>query len=150
MTTLSESRNAIHITMPASLESIDEADSEVTGFLLRSGVSIDRFAVRIILREALLNAVLHGSGEDADKSVELTGHLDDRGMTLTIRDSGPGFAWRKAWGPTEPRLDGGRGLPLMRAYASEVRFNEMGNQVTLLRTYTPEVDMLTASAGGVE
>lgn len=144
---VSETDDELHLTMPAVLESIDAADELLVGFLVRRAIPIDCFAVRIVLREALLNAVIHGSGEMPEQEVELDVLLDVQGLRLSVRDHGAGFAWRRLWESPPAHLDSGRGLPLMRIYASEVQFNEAGNQVTLVRNYTLQEDPLPVPAG---
>lgn len=53
---------------------------------------------------------------------------------FVVRDDGPGFDTSAA--PAEsapPMLDVGRGMSLMRTFMDEVRFNETGNEVTLVK-----------------
>jgi serine/threonine-protein kinase RsbW len=135
----------IRIAMAATTSNIDEAEACLCS-LLGGDVAIDRFAVRILLREALLNAVIHGSGEDEGRVVHMEAELAQSGLILTVRDDGDGFAWQGRQEDVGILGDSGRGIPLMHIYASEVRFNEAGNEVTLYRNYEgiPE----TASAKG--
>lgn len=123
------------LRMSACLSNIDEADGRLRRFLEEAGADLDLFAVRILLREGLLNAVMHGSQEDPDLDVMLEACLDRHGLRLTIEDAGPGFCWEPALHQLDIMGDSGRGLPLMRMYASTVEFNERGNRVVLIRDF---------------
>ena len=124
------------VRMPATLDSIDEADAAISGRLERVVPPSDLFAARIILREAVLNAVTHGSGNDACKQVEVAVEFDKDGVTMKVRDEGAGFDWARATGDFDITGDGGRGLALMRIYSSDMTFNASGNCVVLRRDYT--------------
>jgi serine/threonine-protein kinase RsbW len=119
----------------ASLEGIDAADTAVMDYLSETGAVVDVFAFRILLREALLNAVMHGSGCDAGREVRLAVECDDTGVVLDVEDDGPGFDWQNRNVNLDILGDGGRGLALMHHFAAEVTFNECGNRVRLRRLY---------------
>jgi CheY-like chemotaxis protein/anti-sigma regulatory factor (Ser/Thr protein kinase) len=115
----------------------------------------------IALREALLNAMDHGNleldsalRERGDNSYHTLGlqrraidpfrsrrvHVTTRESrneaVFVIRDEGPGFDTTKLPDPTDPanlEKSSGRGLLLMRAFMSDVRYNDKGNEVTLTR-----------------
>ncbi len=125
----------LSIRMSATLEAIDRADETVSAFLEQSGAAVDLFAMRILLREAVLNAVTHGSGTDPSRTVELTVELDERSAVLTVRDSGPGFVWQARGTEFDITGDGGRGLALMQIYASEMTYSDKGNHVVLRRDH---------------
>lgn len=128
----------IHLTphgfdlhMAATLENIDRADHHLTRYLIIEHIPCDPFALRILLREALANAVIHGSGQIPLNMVTLALRVEGHQVAMKVSDSGPGFDWH------QPRLndgtleEGSRGLALMRIYADRVTFNEAGNEVTL-------------------
>ncbi|MEM9883166.1 MAG: ATP-binding protein [Planctomycetota bacterium] len=94
------------------------------------------FAIRLALDEALTNAVRHGNGSDPTKHVTVTYAADAERITITVEDQGPGFAPADLPDPTaEENLDRphGRGVMLMRAYMTEVTYNDRGNRVTLTK-----------------
>jgi anti-anti-sigma factor len=90
------------------------------------------FAVELLARECLSNAIIHGNGKDDDKSIVLRLNLGREWIHLEVRDQGPGFRWRRA---RQNKLNcsacSGRGLHLYQLYARRVQFNRLGNQVTL-------------------
>jgi serine/threonine-protein kinase RsbW len=139
----------IQISMAATLENIDEADARVCAFLTDAEAPIDLFAVRIIFHEAMMNAVIHGSGQDPNLTVFINLRLAGEGLSLTIRDQGPGFDWRNMHGDIDTAVDSGRGLPLMGIYAAQVEYNDIGNQVTLSVHFAPQAETQCASAGGI-
>jgi anti-sigma regulatory factor (Ser/Thr protein kinase) len=96
----------------------------------------DIFSVRLILLEAVSNAIRHGHGNDLSKQVEVRYLVRPVEVVLEVRDQGRGF---DPMAVPDPRLDenldklSGRGLFLMQLYASALSFNPQGNQVTLYR-----------------
>lgn len=113
------------------------------------------------LREALLNAMEHGNlqldsalRERDDNSYfdlakerrKLHPYCDRRVFVMAresldeavyvIRDEGPGFDTSSLPDPTDPanlEKSSGRGLLLMKAFMTDVRYNDRGNEVTLIR-----------------
>ena len=121
----------------------------------------DRLRIGTALEEALLNALYHGNlgvrselkEIDHDefyrqanerkvtepwmnRRIRVTAHITPEEMEISIRDEGSGFDPSKLPDPTDPEnLDRpcGRGVMLMRAFMDDVRYNETGNEVTLVR-----------------
>lgn len=120
-----------------------------------------RLRLGTALSEAISNAMIHGNLEIdsdvrakdvdayftsidtrrgqspyAEREVVLIARVEPGTLTFTIRDEGRGFAPDALPDPTHPenlmRLCG-RGILMMRAYADEVRWNERGNEVTLIK-----------------
>jgi anti-sigma regulatory factor (Ser/Thr protein kinase) len=121
----------------------------------------DRLRIGTAIEEALLNAYYHGSlevpsdlkeedfvGFNAladqraqqapyrDRTIGVAMDLTLQEADIAIRDQGPGFDPRTLPDPADPQnLDRlcGRGVMLMRAFMSDVRFNGAGNEVTLVK-----------------
>lgn len=94
------------------------------------------FAVRLALDEALVNAVKHGNKNDPHKAVQIDFRINDQALVIEIEDQGKGFAPDDLPDPTaEENLSrpNGRGVMLMRAYMTEVDFNDAGNRVILTK-----------------
>lgn len=117
--------------------------------------------VGTVLTEAVTNAMLHGNLEldsqlrekdDAaylklaetrrtespycDRRVEVVARVTSSEAVYTITDDGPGFDTSKMADPTDPSNLGkrsGRGLFLIHAFMDEVKFNEKGNQITMIK-----------------
>ncbi|MGD9853448.1 MAG: response regulator [Planctomycetaceae bacterium] len=121
----------------------------------------DRLRVGVALEEALLNASYHGNLEVgselreadhmeyyrlarertgiapyADRSIYVTAALNRSEVVYTIRDEGPGFDPDALPDPTDPvnlERPCGRGLLLMRTFMDEVRYNDCGNEVRMVK-----------------
>jgi len=117
-----------------------------------------RSTMELVLDEALANSIFHGNLEisseiktgDFDGFYELANQrqnedqfkkrkvmidyeYDQRRLKIIITDEGKGFDWRKwvAVTPVDHDLPHGRGIKIMRAFASDLQFNETGNQIIL-------------------
>jgi DNA-binding response OmpR family regulator len=84
------------------------------------------------LRE-LMAERLKGAG--AAKVVTVTSRLTRERFEITISDGGEGFDWRALPGVEAGNLlaYSGRGIFLTKIYFDEVRYNERGNEVTLVK-----------------
>lgn len=94
------------------------------------------FAVRLALDEALANAIRHGNQSDESKNVTVEFTVDDEEIRIAITDEGSGFHPDLIPDPTlDENLERpcGRGVMLMRAYMTEVYFNDSGNCVTMVK-----------------
>jgi len=91
-----------------------------------------RFAIELLARESLCNAIIHGNRQTADKRVSLEIRVGRTWVRLRVTDEGIGFDWqRKSSTPHDARATSGRGMALYALYAEHMRFNALGNQVTL-------------------
>jgi anti-sigma regulatory factor (Ser/Thr protein kinase) len=99
----------------------------------------DLVAVILATREAVLNAFRHGHRCDRDKTLRLRYLVTPDEALIEVEDEGFGFDTAAvpnaltAWEEQQPR---GRGLFLMRSYATWLCFNATGNRVTLCRRRT--------------
>jgi serine/threonine-protein kinase RsbW len=91
------------------------------------------FAIELALREALANAVLHGNREDSEKKVHVLCECDEgSGVSLVVRDEGPGFDPGAVPDPLAPENLGaehGRGILLMKQFMDEIHFEGGGTEV---------------------
>jgi serine/threonine-protein kinase RsbW len=93
------------------------------------------FAIRLALEEAITNAFEHGHEHLADSTVRVDFRVDARAVDVAVEDKGPGFNPNALPDPTAEEniaKPSGRGVMLMRAYMTEVRFNSSGNRVRLI------------------
>ena len=101
----------------------------------------DRVALILAAREAVLNAIQHGNSGNSAKSFRLRYLVTPGEALVEVEDEGFGFDpdcapdALVAWEEQQPR---GRGLFLMRSYASWICFNPVGNRVTLGRRRSDE------------
>ena len=93
----------------------------------------NNFDIELALREALVNAIVHGNQEDPRKRVNVKCRCaTDGAVSITIEDEGHGFEPDAVPDPTAPdtRLrTHGRGVYLMRTLMDEVDFEQGGSVV---------------------
>lgn len=95
------------------------------------------FAVRLALEESLSNAIRHGNQNDPSKHVTVEYAITPGEVRISIADEGEGFEPEALPDPRdEENLDRpcGRGVLLINAYMNEVRYNDKGNCITMIRT----------------
>jgi diguanylate cyclase (GGDEF)-like protein len=109
----------------------------VAAAMIRAGHSHrDVFGMRLALEEAVVNAAVHGNRNDPSKRVRLRWRVDATRALSEVEDDGAGFDPRSLPDPLAPEnleRPHGRGVLLMRAYMSWVRYNARGNRVSLCR-----------------
>jgi serine/threonine-protein kinase RsbW len=124
----------LRITLPATLEAIEELFVE---FRRRSRMLMGRtncFAAELLVREALTNAVVHGCHADPGKQVHCALRLRGSRLFIAVADQGEGFDWRAARDHrASVPASSGRGMEILHRYASRVRFNDKGNVVTMIK-----------------
>ena len=96
--------------------------------------------VGLAVREAVINAIVHGNGQDSSRKVEvLIETRQGEGIRAQVRDQGNGFDPESAPDPTEVENilnASGRGLLLIRAFVDDVDFKfkkGRGMEVTLVK-----------------
>lgn len=134
---LGERAVEISLRVPTDLEVVEEAVDLLARHCLASGLPphTARFNFRVVLAEALANAIIYGNRMDPEKSVDVRVVVSRSGLTVHVCDQGDGFDPSGVPDPTEPdRLerDDGRGLFLIRNLVDEVRFNERGNTICMV------------------
>ena len=125
-------------TFPAIPEAAERALQDVLEALGECGCDCgDPDEIRLALREALNNAVRHGSRLNPRKRVQLRYRCEPRqGLWLMVRDEGPGFDPRRIPDPTRPEnLErfSGRGLYMIRQLMDEVEFRDGGREIHMRR-----------------
>ncbi|MEM6503964.1 MAG: ATP-binding protein [Planctomycetota bacterium] len=123
-------------TIPSINAEAAQVMQEILDATEEYGYKREGFAVRLALDEALVNAVKHGNKNDPGKTVQVECSIDDNRIVIQIEDQGPGFVPDELPDPTAEENLGrpnGRGVMLMRAYMTEVDFNDRGNRVILTK-----------------
>ena len=121
--------------MYGSLASVDHICADISAWMMDLNLSEHIFSLEILAREALNNAVIHGSQMDSDRKIYAELLCDEQVLKLKVRDDGPGFNWQAILQReiVDDHKESGRGLKLYQYYADPVEFNESGNQVILTR-----------------
>jgi serine/threonine-protein kinase RsbW len=127
--------------LPTRIEAIREPECEVITLLCRLGYDEDlRFAIRLALEEALVNAMKHGNRMDPSRSVRLKYRASPECVEIRVRDEGPGFDPCVVPDPTVDenlRRPCGRGIMLMRSYMDRVSYSCGGNEVHMVKYRKP-------------
>jgi len=125
------------LTIASRVSEAEQVHQALMPDVAAQGYSADaQFAIRLALDEALANAIWHGNGRDEAKKVVIEYEVNDQSVAVTVRDQGPGFNPNGVPDPTRDenlQKPHGRGIMLMRAYMSDVRFSDDGNCVTLVK-----------------
>jgi anti-sigma regulatory factor (Ser/Thr protein kinase) len=122
--------------LPAAREAVDQFCGELRIGLLAELPPSERFALELLLREALMNAVVHGARDERSAKIACEVRPVAGGMKIRVADGGGGFDWRACRdGVPTPLGERGHGLPILHRYASQVRFSKNGNQVELTRMF---------------
>jgi CHASE2 domain-containing sensor protein/anti-sigma regulatory factor (Ser/Thr protein kinase) len=105
--------------------------------------SPDCFAVELLLEEAFSNAWKHGCRKDDRRKIRILTHVTPDVFEAFVRDDGTGFRVPRDLSPSAGEednqfRDSGRGLGLLRSYASQVAFNQSGNTVFFRKDKTPD------------
>ncbi len=93
-----------------------------------------RFRLRVILSEALANAIICGNKEDCSKRVDVVARSEVNHVELEVTDHGCGFdpaSIPEPVGSDDLENACGRGLFLIRNLADQVRFNDRGNTICM-------------------
>jgi serine/threonine-protein kinase RsbW len=127
--------------LPTRLEAIRAPAREVAACLRELGYNEDdRFAVRLALEEALVNAMKHGNRMDATRQVRLAYRVSPQQVEIRVTDEGIGFT--PEWVP-DPTIDEnlrrpcGRGIMLMRSYMDKVSYSCAGREVYMIKRRRP-------------
>jgi serine/threonine-protein kinase RsbW len=129
----------VSYTLDSSLQSVNMA--EETAQLIAAKVGFDEdncLKISMAVREAAVNAVLHGNAYDAKKKMTVAFENTAETLVITVTDEGRGLDASKVPDPTTPGnllTQSGRGIFLMRSFMDEVRIRLLapGTEVTMVK-----------------
>lgn len=129
-------------TLDSSLESVNKVEQAAEQIAQKAGLEEDTvFQITMAVREAAVNAVMHGNAYDVQKKI--TASFENTGTALVIRitDQGKGLDISTLTDPRAPEnlLSGsGRGIFLIRSFMDEVHFKQLhpGTELTLIKNFT--------------
>lgn len=109
-------------------------------FTLHRTLNRRRHKVELALREALANAIVHGSRRDATRKVKVSVKGEPSGVLITVSDQGRGFDYRHAPDPLTARhlhSNHGRGLFMIQRMMDEVHFARGGREIRMWKAERP-------------
>jgi serine/threonine-protein kinase RsbW len=136
---LAMTEHRLSYTLDSTLETVDNAEQTASRMAIESGFD-DEEVMRIAMavREAAVNAVLHGNAYDPDKKVKLEFERTGHDLVITIHDQGKGLDLNKVPDPLAPEnlmKTSGRGIFLIRSFMDEVhiRPSQTGTEIKLIK-----------------
>jgi serine/threonine-protein kinase RsbW len=133
----------VSFTLDSSLDSVNKIEQTAEQCAQRAGFDEDTIPhIAMAVREAAVNAVLHGNAYDANKHITASFETTSDALIIRIADQGHGLDPNMIPDPLAPEniLRGsGRGIFLIRAFMDEVHFRELhpGTELTLIKHRTP-------------
>ena len=133
----------VSLTLGSTIESVDTVERTAEDFAERAGFDHDTIPnIVMAVREATINAVLHGNGYSPNKRITASFETTSDSLIVRIRDQGPGLDPCTLPDPLAPEnlLRGsGRGIFLIRSFMDEVNFRQMhpGTELTLIKHRAP-------------
>lgn len=130
-------------TLDSSLDSVNKVEQLAEQFAQRAGFDEDMVPqIAMAVREAAVNAVLHGNAYDSNKHITALFETTVDSLIIRVSDQGPGLDPENLPDPLAPEniLRGsGRGIFLIRAFMDEVHFRQLhpGTELTLIKHRTP-------------
>ncbi len=128
-------------TLDSSLESVNKVEQAAEQLAQKAGLDEDGiFQVAMAVREAAVNAVLHGNAYDVQKKITASFENTGTDLIIKISDQGKGLDPTTLVDPRAPEnlLSGsGRGIFLIRSFVDEVHFKQLhpGTELTLIKHF---------------
>ena len=89
-------KQRVSYTLDSTLETVDNAEQTATRIAAEAGFEEDEvMRISMAVREAAINAVLHGNAYDPGKKVKLDFESTPRDLVITISDQGKGLDMSK-------------------------------------------------------
>jgi serine/threonine-protein kinase RsbW len=127
------------MTLASELSSVDVVEAKAEQLAHEAGFDEDTASqVAMVVREAVINAILHGNKKDPAKHVQWSYELNDEALKFKIADEGPGLDPDSVPDPLAPEnilRSSGRGIFLMRAIMDEVHFHQLnpGTEIEMIK-----------------
>lgn len=126
-------------TLDSTLDSVNKAEETADNLAQKAGFAEDdRHKIAMSVREAAVNAVLHGNSYDPGKKITVEYEMTSEKMSIVITDQGVGINEQTLPDPlAEDNLlkSSGRGIFLIRSFMDEVRIRDLhpGTEITLVK-----------------
>ncbi len=129
----------ISYKLDSTLETVDSAEQTASRIASETGFGEDEvMQIAMAVREAAVNAVLHGNAYDPEKKIELEFERTTQDLVITIRDQGKGLDKAMLPDPLAPEnllKTSGRGIFLIRSFMDDVQINpsQTGTEIKLFK-----------------
>ena len=129
----------VSYTLDSTLETVNSAEETASKIASEAGFDEEEvMKIGMAVREAAVNAVLHGNAYDPGKKVIVNFERNTQDLVITIRDQGKGLDMSKIPDPLAPEnllKTSGRGIFLIRSFMDEVEINpsQTGTEIKLIK-----------------
>jgi serine/threonine-protein kinase RsbW len=129
----------VSYTLDSTIETVDSAEEAASRIAVEAGFNEDEVTgIAMAVREAAVNAVLHGNAYDPGKKVKLDFEKTGVDLVITIRDQGKGLDLNQIPNPLAPEnllKTSGRGIFLIRSFMDKVEIHpsETGTEIKLIK-----------------
>jgi serine/threonine-protein kinase RsbW len=139
--------NRVAYTLDSTLDSVNKVEQTAEQLAVKVGFSEDDLhKITMSVREAAVNAVLHGNAYDPSKKIMVAYESSPNTLAITITDEGKGLSEEDVPDPlAEENLlkTSGRGIFLIKSFMDEVRIRDLhpGTEITLVKhVHSSETD----------
>jgi len=129
----------VSYTLDSTLETVNSAEEAASQIATEAGFDDEEvMKIAMAVREAAVNAVLHGNAYDPAKKVIVDFERTARELVITIRDQGKGLDLSKIPDPLAPEnllKTSGRGIFLIRSFMDQVEIHpsQAGTEIKLIK-----------------
>jgi serine/threonine-protein kinase RsbW len=135
----SRAKHRVSYTLDSTLESVNKAEKTALEMAVHGGFGEDQqHHIAMAVREAAVNAVLHGNAYDPQKKFFVAYEMTPQSMVITITDQGKGLDEESVPDPLAPEnlmKQSGRGIFLIRSFMDEVTIRNLkpGTEIRLIK-----------------
>ena len=133
------SHDRVSYTLDSTLETVNNAEETAGRMAAEAGFGDEEIMkISMAVREAAVNAVLHGNAYDPNKKVTLAFELTPQDLVIIIRDQGKGLEASKIPDPLSPEnllKTSGRGIFLIRSFMDvvEIHPSQTGTELRMIK-----------------
>ena len=133
------SHDRVSYTLESTLETVNNAEETAGRMAAEAGFGDEEIMkISMAVREAAVNAVLHGNAYDPNKKVTLAFELTPQDLVIIIRDQGTGLEASKIPDPLAPEnllKTSGRGIFLIRSFMDvvEIHPSKTGTEFRMIK-----------------
>ena len=134
----------LDVVYDSELKSVDVAEAAVVDLAQQMGFDEDDLhRIGIAMREAIVNAVVHGNKYSGVKKVRMKVWSGGDSLKVVVIDEGSGFEVSRVPDPLAKEnllKESGRGILLMQAFVDEFqvrRLQPLGTEVTMIKYLAP-------------
>ncbi len=129
--------NSNTIRIPSEIKYIKQVSTEILNALSPFGIDENRlFDIKLCVEEAVCNAIVHGNRIDKKLYVTVHYRINEDKIRIEIEDEGKGFDYNNLPNPTDKdsiMKGSGRGVYMIYSLMDEVKFNDRGNKISLMK-----------------